>query len=70
MNPVVIFRTFDQAEAQLIRARLEAANFHPFLANENAAQFLGGFSKATTLRIEVPENEAVEALAFLETPPA
>jgi hypothetical protein len=27
MKPVVIFTTFNQAEAQLVRSRLEAANF-------------------------------------------
>jgi len=68
MKPVVVFTTFNQAEAQLVRSRLEAANFHPFIANENVAQFLGGFSTATTLRIEVPESEAEEAKAFLNTP--
>jgi hypothetical protein len=68
MKPVVIFRTFNQADAQLVRSRLEAANFHPFIANENVAQWLGGLSNATTLRIEVPESEAAEALEFLATP--
>jgi hypothetical protein len=68
MKPVVIFTTFNQAEAQLVRSRLAAANFHPFIANENVAQFLGGFSAATTLRVEVPESEAAEAKTFLETP--
>ena len=66
MKPVVIFTTFNQAEAQLVRSRLEAANFHPFIANENVAQWLGGLSTATTLRIEVPEAEATEAKAFLD----
>jgi Putative prokaryotic signal transducing protein len=65
MKPVVIYKTFNQADGQLVRARLEAAGFHPFLANESAAQYLGGFSNATTLRIEVPEDEADEAKAFL-----
>jgi len=68
MKPVVIFRTFNQADAQPVRSRLEAANFHPFIANENVAQWLGGLSNATTLRIEVPESEAAEALEFLATP--
>jgi hypothetical protein len=68
MKPVVIFTTFNQAEAQLVRSRLEAANFHPFIANENVAQWLGGLSTATTLRIEVPESEATEAKAFLDAP--
>jgi hypothetical protein len=68
MKPVVIFKTFDQAEAQLVRARLEAANFHPFIANEMAAGWLGGLSNATTLRVEVPENEVAEAKALLAAP--
>ena len=68
MKPVVIFTTFNLAEAQLVRSRLEAANFHPFIANENVAQWLGGLSTATTIRIEVPETEAVEAKAFLDAP--
>ncbi len=68
MNPVVVFTTFNQAEAQLVRARLAAANFHPFVANENVSQYLGGFSVATTLRIEVPESEGDEAKAFLAEP--
>ena len=68
MKPNVIFTTFNQAEAQLVRSRLEAAGFHPFIANENVAQWLGGLSTATTIRIEVPETEAVEAKAFLDAP--
>ena len=68
MKAVVIFTTFNQAEAQLVRSRLAAASFHPFIANENVAQWLGGLSTATTLRIEVPETEADEARAFLSTP--
>jgi hypothetical protein len=68
MKPVVIFKTFNQAEAQLVRSRLEAANFHPFIVNENVAQYLSGFSNATTLRLEVPENEADEVKTFLAAP--
>jgi hypothetical protein len=68
MKSIVIFKTFNQAEAQLVRARLEAADFHPFVANENAAQYLGGLSNATTLRVEVPENEADEAKKLLAAP--
>lgn len=69
MKAVTIYKTFNQADAQLIRSRLEAANFHPFIANENVAQWLGGLSNATTLRIEVPEVEAAEAAEFLAAPP-
>jgi hypothetical protein len=68
MKSVVVFKTFNQADAQLVRSRLAAANFHPFIANENVSSWLGGLSEATTLRIEVPENEAVEAAEFLAAP--
>jgi Putative prokaryotic signal transducing protein len=68
MKLVTIFRTFNQAEAQLVCSRLEAVEFHPFIANENSSAWLGGTSSATTLRIEVPEDEAADAKEFLETP--
>jgi hypothetical protein len=70
MNLVAIAANFNLAEAQLTRARLEAAGFHPFIANENAA-LLAGFGTCSTagmLRIEVPEDEAADAREFLETP--
>jgi hypothetical protein len=68
MKLVTIATDFNLAEAQLTRARLEAAGFHPYIANENAAGWLGGTSTATLLRIEVPEAEASDAKEFLETP--
>lgn len=68
MELVTVFRTFNEAEAQLIRSRLESENFHPFLANEYSNAALGGGSPATSLRIEVPEEEAAEAREFLAAP--
>jgi hypothetical protein len=68
MKSVVIFKTFNQADAQLVRSRLEAANFHPYIGNENGAPWLGGLSESTTLRVEVPENEAEDARQFLAAP--
>jgi hypothetical protein len=68
MKLVTIVTHFNLAEAELTRSRLEAAGFHPFLANENAAGWLGGTSTATLLRIEVPENEAGDAKEFLAAP--
>jgi hypothetical protein len=65
MELVTIFTAFNLAETQLLRARLEAAGFHPFLANENVSSWLGGFSTATTIRLQVPENEAASAAEFL-----
>jgi hypothetical protein len=68
MKLVTIVTNFNLAEAQLTRARLEAAGFHPFIANENASGWFGGTSTATILRIEVPEDEVADAREFLETP--
>jgi hypothetical protein len=69
MQFVTVFPTFNSAEAQLVRARLEAAGFHPFVANENAAPWIGGYSTATTINVQVPEEEAAEAKALLAAPP-
>ena len=68
MNRITIATNFNLADAELMRSRLEAAGFHPFIANEMAAGWLGGNSTATLLRIEVPDGEAGDAKAFLDTP--
>ncbi len=66
MDMVTVFSAFNLTEAQMIRSQLEAAGFHPFLANESSASWLAGFSTATTVRVEVPDNEAADAREFLE----
>ena len=69
MNNITIATSFNLAEAGLVCSRLEAAGFHPFMGNENASAWLGGtMSTASLLRIEVPEDEAVEAKEFLAAP--
>jgi len=68
MDFATVFSTFNQTEAQLVRSRLEAANFHPHVANENASAWLGGTSSAAMLRVEVPEAEATDAKEFLNAP--
>ena len=68
MKLVTIATNFYLAEAELVRSRLAAAGFHPFIANEMAAGWLGGSSTATLLRIEVPESEVAEATEFLAAP--
>lgn len=71
MDFVTIFKAFSPAEAQLVRSRLEAANFHPFVADELAALSTDGYSLATGgIRVQVPEAEAADAREFLETPNA
>ena len=59
MEPVVVFRTFDLAEAQLLRSRLETAGLDAEVTHENSAANLdvpgGG------VRVVVPENQVADA---------
>ena len=69
MNPATIFNAFSPAEAQLVRSRLEAAGFHPFVADELSALSIEGYSLAAGgIRVQVPETEAAEAREFLNPP--
>ena len=67
MNPTTIYKALNPADAQLIASRLEAAGFHPFVADEAAALGMEGYALAVGgIRVQVPEAEAVEARAFLD----
>jgi hypothetical protein len=71
MDFVTIFKAFSPAEAQLVRSRLEAASFHPFVADELSALSIEGYSLAIGgIRVQVPEAEATDAREFLKTPTA
>ncbi len=70
MDFVTIYRGLNPAEAQLVRSRLEAANFHPFVADELSALSIDGYSLATGgIRVQVPEAEAADANEFLKADP-
>ena len=61
-----ISRSFNPADAQLVRARLEAAGFHAVVTNELSALSVEGYSLAAGgILVQVPESEAAEATAFL-----
>jgi hypothetical protein len=68
MKLITVATDFNLAGAELIRSRLEAAGFHPLIANENASQWLVGLSTASLLRVEVPETELAAAKVFLAVP--
>jgi hypothetical protein len=69
MNLVTIATEFNVANAGLTRSRLEAAGFHPFIANENNSSWLAGtMSTASMMRIQVPEDEVAAAKEFLAAP--
>jgi hypothetical protein len=71
MDFATIFSAFNPAEAQLVRSRLEAAGFHPFVIGELSALTMEGYSQAAGgIRVQVPEAEAADAKEFLETPTA
>lgn len=69
MNPVTIYKALNPLDAQLVRSRLEAAGFHPFVADEAAALSTEGYTLATGgIRVQVPESEYAAAREFLDAP--
>jgi Putative prokaryotic signal transducing protein len=69
MQIVTVFKAFSPAEAQLVRSRLEAAGFSPFVADELSALSIDGYSLAVGgIRVQVPETEAADAREFLDAP--
>jgi hypothetical protein len=68
MNLVTIFTAFNPADAQLVRSRLEAAGFNPFVVGEIAALSMAGSIAAGGIRVQVPEIEVADAKEFLNAP--
>ena len=71
MALVTVFTAFNPAEAQLVRSRLEAAQFHAVVTHELSALSMDGYALAAGgIQVQVPESEAAEAREFLtaETP--
>ena len=68
MELVVVFRTFNLAEAQLMKSRLEGAGMDAEVEHEHSAAILdvavGG------ARVVVPENQVADARALIESPDA
>ena len=69
MDFVTVMTAFNPADAQLARSRLEAAGFHPFVADEMAALSMEGYALAAGgIRVQLPESEFTEAREFLDAP--
>jgi len=63
---VTVHTSLNPADAQLVRSRLEAAEFHPFVTNELSALSMDGYALAAGgIQVQVPEEEAAEATSFL-----
>jgi hypothetical protein len=68
MSLVTVYRSFNEAEAQLARSRLEAADIEVYLTHELAASSAEGFSVATGgVLVQVPDDKAEEAKALLDS---
>jgi hypothetical protein len=66
MKLVTVSSAFNPSTAQLVRARLEVAGFHPFVTHELSALSMDGYAQAAGgILVQVPEIEAEEARAFL-----
>ena len=69
MELITISTSFNPADAQLTRSRLEAAGFHPFVRNEIAGMVFEGYTVGVGgIQVQVPEDEVLDANEFLETP--
>jgi hypothetical protein len=68
MALVTVFTAFNPADAQLVRSRLDAAQFHPFVSHELSALSMDGYALAAGgILVQVPEAEAADAKEFLAT---
>ena len=70
MQLVTVFTAFNPADAHVIWSCLDAADFHPVVTHELSALSLDGYALAAGgILVQVPEAEADEAKAFLNSPP-
>jgi hypothetical protein len=71
MQLVTVHTSFNPAEADLVRSRLDAADFHPIITHGLSALSIDGYSLAAGgILVQVPEDEAADAREFLAPPPA
>ena len=66
MALVTIFWAFNPMDAQLVRSRLEAAQFHAVVTHELSALSMDGYAMAAGgILVQVPDEEAADAKEFL-----
>ena len=69
MKLVTIYNGLNPAEVNLVFSRLEAADFHPFIPDENTAFGTDGYTLSIGgMRIQIPDSEFAAAKEFLDTP--
>lgn len=67
MDFATVFKTFNSAEANLVAAQLEAAGFEPTILNEYSTLTLGSPNTAGGIRVQVPEAQAIDARALIDS---
>jgi flagellar biosynthesis/type III secretory pathway M-ring protein FliF/YscJ len=65
MKLITVYTTLNAADAELIRSRLEASNFHVAVMGELSALSIGYTQTAGGIRVQVPDDEAEDARALL-----
>ncbi|MBI1177423.1 hypothetical protein GC207_08280 [bacterium] len=66
MKLVTIFTTFNPAEAQVQRSRLEAAGMNAIVKNELSAMVIDGYTMAAGgIQVQVPEDQVESARELL-----
>ncbi|MGA3164178.1 MAG: hypothetical protein ABSD77_08320 [Verrucomicrobiota bacterium] len=68
MQLVTISSELNATEAQMKRARLEAAGFHAVVMNEASSFWMGTAIATGGILVQVPESEAADAREFLSAP--
>ncbi len=69
MKLVTVHTAFNPADAELVRSRLEAAEFNVCVKNEIAATTIEGYGLTVGgIQVQVPDDEAEEARALLDAP--
>ena len=68
MPLVTISKELSDIEAQMKRSKLEAAGFHPVIANEATALWMGTAITTDGILVQVPESEVADAREFLNAP--
>jgi hypothetical protein len=62
MNLVTVHRSFNPAEAEVVRSRLEASEFDVTMVHDLASLSMDGYALAAGgILLQVPENQAVAA---------
>jgi hypothetical protein len=68
MDFITVHKAMSAADAEVVRSRLEAAEFHPFVPDELSAFGSDPLALGSGgIRIQVPEEEAADAAEFLKS---